>query len=187
MKFPLVETLYPATRKDVEAAPADRITELLRGTMYVHRMPPPIHSHTRTVLLAQLVRAFYLGLNGPGGYWIQNLPEFYLGEDVLVPDIAGIRRERLPELPEIRFSLAPDWVCEVLSTSTEFIDRQEKMPIYAREGVQHAWLVNPIQRFLEVYELQSGHWLRLATYANDAHVRVVPFDAIELELRLLWA
>jgi len=77
-------------------------------------------------------------------------------------------------------------VCEVLSSSTEKVDRAQKLPIYAREGVEQAWLVNPLLRLLEPWRLESGRWLSLGVFRDDARVRVEPFDAVELDLALLW-
>jgi Uma2 family endonuclease len=107
----------------------------------------------------------------------------------VVPDLAGWRIERMPELPETAyFTLAPDWICEVLSTSTAAFDRAEKMPLYAREGVQHAWLIDPITRTLEVFVLGTEErWMLLNVHRDAARVRAAPFDAIELELEVLWA
>jgi Uma2 family endonuclease len=108
--------------------------------------------------------------------------------DILVPDLAGWRRERLPALPADAFlTLAPDWVCEVLSASTAKMDRADKLPIYAREQVGHAWLLDPIQRTLEVMRLDGGHWTLLGVFKDDARVRAEPFDAFELDLAILWA
>lgn len=127
------------------------------------------------------------GRGGPGGWWIVDEPELHFGEDVLVPDLAGWRRERLPEWPKAAFvNLAPDWVCEVLSPSTERLDRARKLPVYARESVGHVWLVNPAARTLEVYRRDKEGWLLLATHATDAIVRAEPFEAIELDLLKLW-
>jgi Uma2 family endonuclease len=116
-------------------------------------------------------------------------PELHLrGGHVLVPDLAGWRRERMPEIPSsAAFELAPDWICEVLSDSTSATDRADKMPIYAGEKVGHVWLVDPIDRTLEGYRLDAGHWTLLGTWRDGARVRVEPFDAIELELAALWA
>jgi Uma2 family endonuclease len=133
---------------------------------------------------------FHRGRGGPGGWVILDEPELHLGPepDVLVPDLAGWRRTRMPEVPDVpAFTLAPDWVCELLSPSTEAIDRADKMPIYAREGVAHAWLVDPQVRTLEVFELDGASWRLRATYRGDRAVRAVPFDAIELDLAALWA
>ena len=130
---------------------------------------------------------FDRGRGGPGGWWILAEPELHLGPDVLVPDLAGWRRTRMPAIPDTAFfALAPDWVCETLSPSTERIDRGKKLAIYARESMSHVWLVNPIAETLEAYRLEQGRWLLLETYAGDVNARIVPFDAIELELWRLW-
>ena len=124
----------------------------------------------------------------PGGWVILLEPELHFGRDVLVPDIAGWRRTRLPEVPdEAYLSLAPDWICEVLSPSTEAVDRGKKLRIYAREGVPHAWLIDPAARSLEVLSLEAGRWTPSARHADAAKVRAVPFDALELEIHTLWS
>ena len=131
---------------------------------------------------------FHRGRHGPGGWWILVEPELHFGKNVLVPDLAGWRRTRLEALPATPyFTLAPDWVCEVLSPSTESIDRAKKLAIYARAEVAHAWLVNPILQTLEVLALASGRWTLSATHEGAALVRAEPFDAVELELGALWA
>ena len=128
------------------------------------------------------------GRGGPGGWWILDEPELHFGEQVVVPDLAGWRRERMPAIPdEAFFALAPDWVCEVLSPSTERIDRGRKLRIYAEAGVAHAWLVNPAERTLEVLRLREGAWTIVAVWEDAAVVRAEPFEAIELELGRLWA
>ena len=114
-------------------------------------------------------------------------PELHLGEHVVVPDLGGWRRERLPAIPdEAFFSLAPDWVCEVLSPSTERFDRSRKLRIYAEAGVAHAWLVKPTDRTLEILRLRDGAWTIVGFWEDAALVRVEPFEAIELELGRLW-
>jgi Uma2 family endonuclease len=130
---------------------------------------------------------FDQGRGGPGGWFVLFEPELHLHEDVLVPDLAGWRRDRMPRPPRTAaFTLAPDWVCEVLSPSTRALDRAVKLPVYAREGVRHVWLVDPEARTLEVLRLEGEHYSLLATHAGPARVRAEPFDAIELELAFLW-
>ncbi|WP_437769510.1 Uma2 family endonuclease [Sorangium sp. So ce281] len=185
-----------ATYADLEAVPPHKVAELIRGVLHVMPRPAPRHANAASSLGADLHGAFQRGRGGPGGWWILDEPELHFpdphapGEiDALVPDIAGWRRERMPELPETAyFALAPDWICEVLSASTEDVDRDEKMPIYAREGVRHAWLVDPIQRRLEVYVLGADRrWGPAVVHRDAACVRVEPFDAVELDLSVLWA
>jgi Uma2 family endonuclease len=114
-------------------------------------------------------------------------PELHLGADILVPDLAGWRRERMPVLRDVPyFELAPDWVCEVVSPSTGRIDRVRKMPIYARGQVGHIWLVDPLQRTLEVYHLEKSHWVVVGTHGDDELIRAEPFDAIELDMSRWW-
>jgi Uma2 family endonuclease len=115
-------------------------------------------------------------------------PCFHLGDDVLVPDLAGWRRERLPEVKDIpAFDLAPDWICEVVSPSTAGIDRVEKMQIHSRGRVGHAWLVDPLAKSLEIFVLDGATWKLAAAHRGDVKVRARPFDAIELDLAVLWA
>ena len=124
---------------------------------------------------------------GPGGWWILLEPELHLRDDVLVPDWAGWRRDRLPTFPDTpAFTLAPDWICEVISPSTGRIDRSLKMHVYAREGVSHLWLAEPLHETLETYRLDEGRWIVAGTYAADDSVRAAPFDAVDLDLRRWW-
>lgn len=177
-----------ATYDDLLQVPEHLVAEIINGRLTTHPRPRPRHAQTSSSLGDELVSPFSKGRGGPGGWWILDEPELHLGEDVLVPDLAGWRRERMPSLPNTAwFELAPDWVCEILSQSTARIDRVEKLPIYANAGVNHAWLIDPDLRTLEAYENQNGKWLLLAAFENDDRVRIPPFDAIEIELAVLWA
>jgi Uma2 family endonuclease len=146
------------------------------------------------VTARELGGPFQRGRGGPGGWRILDEPELHFpnpqtkaGKDVLVPDLAGWRRERMPQLLDVaHFTLVPDWICEVLSESTEKLDREEKMPIYAREGVRWAWLVDPMKRTLEAYGLEGRLWMEGGRWSKDDLVRAAPFEAIELELGALW-
>jgi Uma2 family endonuclease len=130
---------------------------------------------------------FQFGDGGPGGWWILDEPELHLGEHVLVPDLAGWRRERLPDVrAKTHFELAPDWVCEVVSPGSARLDRGAKALIYAEQGVSHMWIVDPTARTLEVLRNQEGHWLVASVHGEDEVVRAEPFDAVELKLGRLW-
>jgi len=143
------------------------------------------HARAATKLAAKLDDPF--DFDGPGGWILLLEPELHFGNDVLVPDIAGWRRERLPSVPDVAYmTLAPDWICEVVSPSTESIDRGKKLRIYAREGVVHAWLVDPLRRTLEVLALESGRLQQIEAHHGGASVRANPFGAIALELHALW-
>lgn len=172
------------------AVPEHLHAEIVRGTLHVMPRPAPRHANTSTILAGRLGGPFQLGDGGPGGWWILFEPELHLVPDEpVVPDLAGWRVERMPDLPDAPyFTLVPDWTCEVLSKSTERVDRDEKLPLYAERGVRHVWLVDPLARTLEVYALdEPGQWREVRHYADAQRVRAAPFDAIELDLSLLWS
>lgn len=178
---------HRATYEDLVQVAEHLVAEILDGDLFASPRPAVPHARAASALGIEIGGAFDRGRGGPGGWWILDEPELHFGEDILVPDLAGWRRERLPRLPSTAFlSLAPDWVCEVISTSTERIDRARKLPIYAREGVEHAWLVNPDAQTLEVYRRSGKAWLLVATHDGDAPVRAEPFAVIELDLSSLW-
>ncbi|HWO22634.1 MAG TPA: Uma2 family endonuclease [Kofleriaceae bacterium] len=172
------------------AVPEHERAEIIDGTLYVSPRPAPRHANAATGLGAELRGPFQRGRGGPGGWWILFEPEIHLVDlEPMAPDIAGWRVERMPVLPEIAyFTLAPDWICEVLSKSTEAIDRMKKLPIYAAHGVSHVWLIDPIAKTLEVHTLgDDRRWRDVRIYEGDARVRAEPFAAIEIELAGLWA
>jgi Uma2 family endonuclease len=177
----------PATYDDLLKLPDDKIGEIVDGELYASPRPAVPHVVAHSALNSELGAPFQFGRGGPGGWWILVEPELHLGDDTLVPDLAGWRRERLPKMPDApAVTVAPDWVCEVLSPSTERLDRARKLPAYARHGVGHAWLINPQTRTLEVYRREGERWMLTGTYADDAIFRAEPFDAIELDLLRLW-
>jgi len=176
----------PATYEDLLKVPSHQVAEILDGELHVSPRPAPRHASASSGV-GGLLWGFDRGGGGPGGWRILDEPELHLGPDVLVPDLAGWRRERMPELPgDAYFSVAPDWVCEVLSPATASMDRVKKLRIYAREHVRHAWLVDPLARTLEVLRLEGDRWSIASTFADLDVVRAEPFDAIDLDLSLLW-
>jgi Uma2 family endonuclease len=177
-----------ATYEDLLAVPKHLVAEILHGTLITHPRPASLHARASSRLGMDLGGPFDRAKGGPGGWILLDEPELHLHGDVVVPDLAGWLRTRMPELPDTSaFELAPDWVCEVLSPSTAAVDRAEKMPIYARERVPHAWLVDPVAKTLEAFALEGERWILLGTWRDDAHIRVAPFAEVELELAGLWA
>jgi Uma2 family endonuclease len=178
-----------ATYDDLLAVPDHLVAEILHGALLTHPRPGAPHTRAASRLGGALDGPFDRGKGGPGGWVILDEPELHLHGNVIVPDLAGWRRERMPAIPmnAAAFELAPDWVCEVLSPSTEATDRAEKLPLYATEKVRHVWFVDPIVRTLEVYELDGATYRAIAVWRDSAVVRAEPFDAADLELAALWA
>lgn len=177
-----------ATYQDVLDAPPHKVAEIVDGTLHLNPRPAPRHAWASAGLGDAVGPPFNRGRGGPGGWRILAEPELHLGEDILVPDIAGWRRERMPELPEeAYFSLAPDWVCEILSPSTRMLDLGVKRGIYAREGIPHLWFVDPEARTLEAFELRNDQWVLLETLKENDAVSLPPFEAISFSLGDLWS
>ena len=177
----------PATYADIEALPPNLVGQILFGVLHAHPRPAPRHAAATTELIGELRNPFGRGSGGPGGWVILVEPELHLGEHVVVPDIAGWRRERLPRLPETAFiETAPDWVCEVLSPSTVRLDRTDKLAVYAVHGVAHAWYVDPEARTLEVLALTGGKWMIAATFKDADKVSAPPFESHTFALDVLW-
>ncbi len=172
-----------ATYEDLLDVPPHLVAEILGGRLITRPRPAPKPALAGSSLGYDLIGPCQMGRGGPGGWWILDKPELHLGVDVLVPDIAGWRRERMPAMPETAwFEIAPDWVCEILSPSTARDDRVVKMPTYARTGVGHLCLIDPDLRTLEVYGLESGHWVLLESHRDDSGVSPPPFSAVEIGL-----
>lgn len=179
------KTLYEA----LEALPEGLTGEILRGQLHTQPRPAPRHAVAASALGAELFGPYSRGRDGPGGWWIVVEPElhFVRKTEVLVPDLAGWRRERMPEIPrESQFEVVPDWICEILSPSTRSKDREIKMPLYAHYGVAYAWLLDPDVETLEAYELRGAEWVQLAAYAADATPAAVPFEAAAFRVADLW-
>ena len=179
-----------ATYDDLVAVPDNLVAEIVDGELFTSPRPASPHARAVTLIGHDLVGGFDGPPGGtarPGGWWLLFEPELHLRPDVLVPDIAGWCIERMPKIPNVvGFTLAPDWVCEVISPGTGRLDRTRKMPVYAREGVRHLWLVDPIARTLEVYRLEIGRWAVAGTYGGDESLRAEPFEAIALDLSRWW-
>lgn len=176
-----------ATYDDLEAVPPHLVAEIIDGALVTHPRPSPRHAAATNSLLGELSGPFQKGMGGPGGWVFFDEPELHLGPHVVVPDIAGWRRERLPVYPETNyFAMAPDWVCEVLSASTEARDRGAKRRIYAEAAVGYLWIVDPRQQLLEVFELSDGEWTLKGTWLADDPVMAPPFEAISFALADLW-
>ncbi len=177
-----------ATYQDVLDAPPNMVAEVVDGKLYTHPRPAPPHVIAHSSLAGYLNQTFQFGRGGPGGWWILTEPELHLGADIVVPDIGGWRKERMPHPPETAFfTLAPDWVCEVLSPSTRMLDLIEKRAVYARERVRHLWFVDPIAYSLEAFVLRDSEWVLIDKLFENKFVSLPPFEAVSFNLGDLWS
>lgn len=176
-----------ATYADLEAVPPHLVAEILSGRLVTHPRPAPRHSVAAASLAGDLVGPYQKSRGGPGGWIFMSEPELHFGEDVTVPELAGWKRERMSELPPNAYiEVAPDWLCEVLSSSTEKYDRGDKREIYARAGVRHLWLLDPRIQCIEAFVLKEARWLLLGTYRDDIPASIAPFDDVVIDLAQLW-
>jgi Uma2 family endonuclease len=179
----------PATYEDVLASPEHLVAEIVDDELYLSPRPASPHAVASSALTIEIGGEFGHGRAGNRGGWVILMePELHIVGQIMVPDLAGWRRERMPEVPSTAyFTLSPDWLCEVVSPSTGALDRAKKLPHYARAGVGHVWLVDPTPKTLEIYRLDGGGWRLEATHEGDTTVNAPPFDAAALDLTRLWA
>ena len=180
-----------ATVADLASVPDGLNGEILDGLLVMSPRPAIRHTNAESSIVELLRGPFHRGIGGPGGWWIEMEPELHLGLDAryaaVIPDIAGWRIDRMPELPDTaHVAIVPNWVCEVVSPSTARQDRVLKLPFYARAGVDHAWLVDPIQRTLEAFERDGAAWRLLGTWSHEDLAPIAPFDAVPFDLGALW-
>lgn len=179
----------PTLYELLEALPEGLTGEILNGQLHTQPRPSWAHGRASDRLNRSIGRSFDDALDGPGGWWIVAEPEVHFVRDraVAVPDLAGWRRQRMPNPPEgHRVEVVPDWICEIMSPSTASKDREIKMPLYAHYGVQYAWLVDPKARTLEAYQLEGGAWREIGRFTGADQVAVPPFEALTLDLSGLW-
>ena len=178
-----------ATYEDLVDLPENVVGEIIEGELYTSPRAASPHAFATSALNQDLSPVSRLpgGARGPGGWWILHEPEFHFGADILVPDLAGWRQSRMPRVPDVAyFELAPDWACEVVSPSTGRLDRVRKMPVYAREGVEALWIVDPATRTIEVYRLIEARWVVARTVGGDVTTEIEPFEGVEFEVGRWW-
>ncbi|MBF0102744.1 MAG: Uma2 family endonuclease [Desulfobacterales bacterium] len=181
----------PAEREvcydDLYSIPNSMIGQIIDGDLIAMPRPTYRHSNVVSALEDEIGPSYRRGRNGPGGWIILFEPEIQFGKNILVPDLAGWKKEHLPSPPETNWcEVSPDWVCEVLSPSTIRIDRIKKMNIYAAYNVPYVWLIHPIDKTFEVFKLEHGRWILLSIHGENDKVRAEPFQEVEIDLNTLW-
>lgn len=176
-----------ATYDDLVALPDHLVGEIVDGVLWTSPRPAPRHAWATTQLVAELSPRLRGGAPASLGWRMLVEPELHLSRNVVVPDMAAWRWLRMPRLPDTAFfEAAPDWVCEVLSPSTERFDRDKKLRVYATAGVAHVWLVDPLAHSLEVLRRAATGWTLVATHAGHDVASAEPFDELGVHLALLW-
>lgn len=181
----------PATVEDFYAIPEDeRFHELIDGRIVRRASPSGEHANAQGGVLGTLRGPFQRrpGEGGPGGWWIYAEPEIQLEPGLIVrPDVAGWRRDTTPEPPAgMPLQLRPDWVCEVLSPSNANNDTVRKLRLYHRVAIPHYWLVDPRAATLTVLRWSADGYVTRLTAERGEVVRPEPFDAIELQVGVLF-
>lgn len=179
-----------ATYADLQALPEDARVEILDGELVARAGALPRHSHVQGELARRIGGPFNGDgeHGGPGGWWILLEVEVALSAHQIVrPDVAGWRRERLPDPWDMRpITVVPDWICEVLSPSNAARDRVKKLRLYAQVGVSFYWMIDPAERTLEALRLGESGWVSFSAYDDESAARIAPFDAVELEVGRLF-
>jgi Uma2 family endonuclease len=178
----------PPTYEDLLALPDDVRAEILSGEITALPAPRPRHSNPQRALGRFIGGPFHDddGFGGPGGWWIFVEVDIELGGDVVRPDLAGWRRENLPEPDARPLQVVSDWVCEIVSERHEARDRVVKKHLYAEHGVSHYWIVDPQARTLEAYALREGQWVDVGAFDDTAVADIPPFEAVELPVGRLF-
>ena len=177
---------YPPRYEELLALPDDVIGELMEGELVVTPKPEQLAASTKAALASELSRATAESA-GRHGWWIFEEPRLRLGSNLLVPDLAGWRRQRMPKKTDKKlFELPPDWACEVLSPSTAVLDRTRKVRLYASFGLCWLWVVDPPHRTVEVLWLEGDEWVVVGAFGGDDRVHIAPFDSVEIQLSALW-
>ncbi len=178
-----------ATYEDLFNLPENMTGEIIDGELIVSPRPARRHVHAASALGGTLTPSYQFGEGGgPGGWIIYHEPEIHFSaENIVVPDLAGWRRERLRMPPgEHRFTVSPDWVCEILSPDSARNDRILKMRLFARHEVPYFWIIDPALATLEVFKLESGRWVLLDAFTRNEKTRAEPFQDVEIDLSNLW-
>jgi len=178
------------TLADLRAVPPGMAAELIQGVLYTMARPRPRHQRGGGHVFGEIYGPFDLGRGGPGGWWILTEPGIAFPEldvEEVSPDLAGWRKQRMPELPDDTITVVPDWVCEVLSPSTRAHDQRIKRPLYAQAGVRWMWIVDVDARTVIVSRDEGGKWLELGVFVDDDVLRAEPFEVHAIALKDLWA
>lgn len=189
MADPAMKLPHAPTLADIDALPPHMKGEIIDGVFYAMTRPRGFHQSVAGAIHLDVASAYHRGRGGPGGWWILPEPGIEFPNSLEVsPDLAGWKRERLATMSKKEtIRVVPDWICEVLSTSTRRHDLRIKRPFYARMGVTHLWVVDPDAYVITSSVLENGRWSELGVWSDEADARIPPFDAVEINVADWWA
>ncbi|NGO51286.1 Uma2 family endonuclease [Allomesorhizobium camelthorni] len=180
-------TKKSATYADLEPVPSHLVAEIIGGALWTRSHGHVLPAMARTALSVELGSLCQTRSNAKGSWQVLLLPELHFGEEVVVPDIAAWRVERLPFLPDHHLDLAPDWVCELTSDNQKTNPALEsKLALYASLSVEHAWIIDLSERRLQVFRRDGRDWRLADTIDRQGCVSALPFDGISFSLADLW-
>ena len=188
MADPAGKLSHPPTLADIDALPPHMKGEIIDGVFYAMTRPLASYQNILGEVTALLRPPFQRGNGGPGGWWILPEPGIeFVDSPEVSPDVAGWKRERMPTVPMKKsIAVVPDWVCEVLSSSTRRYDLRTKKPFYARVGVAWMWVVDPDAMMLSAHRLHDGGWLEVGVWSDEVAARIPPFDGIAIHMAEWW-
>jgi Uma2 family endonuclease len=169
---------------------AERFHEVIGGELVQKATPTGEHGATQAALAGILFGPFSRRPGGrhPGGWWFETEVELeFETHEIYRSDVVGWRRERAAERPAgTPIRLRPDWICEILSASNARDDQVTKFETYRRCGVPHYWIADPTLATLRVFRWTSEGYLVALNAQAGQRVRAEPFDAIEIEVGVLF-
>jgi len=177
-----------ATYQDILDAPDDMRAEVVNGELHLLPRAAPRHQRFSFLFGNALETSLRDRKSGHSGWvFIPDTNVHLSDHDICGPDIAGWRVETMPDVPETaHITIRPDWVCEIISPSSERLDRHDKFAMYANFGIPYYWIVDHRNRLVEAYALEQGRWVAIGVGSNDDAISFAPFDTIGLELGRLW-
>jgi len=176
-----------ATYADLARLPEGTRAEVIGGEVQLFDSPLPRHGRVQSGLLGSIGGPFDFD-GAPGGWWILPTVDVELGvHDIVSPDVAGWRRERVPKFPASRpIAIVPDWICEIVSPSNERHDTIRKADLYFRCRVPFYWLVRPDERTLQAWRHSELGWIVAGTWTDGDKVGIPPFEAVPLDVGRLF-
>ncbi len=186
--FAFVPPIARATYADLESLRPDVRGEIVFGELCMTPRPALVHMHVASVIAGRLMGVYqFKGAGGSGGDWVfVHEPELRIEGDAIIPDIAGWRAERYRQISTDYPDVAPDWVCEILSPSTERRDWTTKADWYLQHGVRWYWIVDPRARSIECFEASGTLWQGVGKARAADTARLAPFAELALNVGEFW-